>query len=137
MQRGAIKSAVKLRRVPTGAVVIQRSILPGKGCGRLTSDSLKSADLIMQMTWLGLIGEECTLNIISSHRTCFCKQSINTDHTYYLAPPLPSAWQLLPTLRCKCSEFSSRKLLLSANHMKSKFIVIPNRDDYNVQKGVH
>ena len=62
----SIKSAVKLRRVPTGAVVIQRSILPGKGCGRLTSDSLKSADLIMQMTWPGLIGEGGILNITFS-----------------------------------------------------------------------
>ena len=60
----SIKSAVKLRRVPAGCwlVVIQRSILPGKGCGRLTSDSLKSTDsscdLVMQMTWSGVIGDQ-------------------------------------------------------------------------------
>ena len=52
----AIKSAVKLRRVPAAGCYSAEHPGEGKGCGSLTSDSLKSADLIMQMTWLGLIG---------------------------------------------------------------------------------
>ena len=57
----AIKSAVKLRLDP-GCLLFSRASGEGKGCGRLTSDSLKSTgsscDLVMQMTWSGVIGDQ-------------------------------------------------------------------------------
>ena len=43
--------------------------------------------------------------------------------------------QLQLTLRCKCSELSSWKLLPSANHTKSKFIVIPQSEQLQCTGG--